>query len=325
MTNSSSSSSVHTPPKGVSTAKNVLVITSHVVQGRVGLRAAAYGLERLGVSTWQLPTVMLPYHPGHGLATRLATDDTGFDALIDDLIASPWFDDLDGVLSGYLASAAQARSIAKLIDTLKNRRREAQYLCDPVMGDFKDGIGTLYIPQETAEAIRDELLPRADIITPNRFEFEWLTNIGATGKSSETNEELVEAARKLNPSLISITSAHAMMRSSAAALLIEKDGDAFLAEHRAFETAPNGLGDLFSGLFAARLIQGSAASKAFQTAVAGVFEVLAQTAKLGGDELRLIDAQDRLERPMAMVNMRRLGPGANLAKKGVRATPRPLT
>ena len=39
------------------------------------------------------------------------------------------------------------------------------------MGDT----GGLYVPQETAEALRDLLLPIADIATPNRYELEWMS------------------------------------------------------------------------------------------------------------------------------------------------------
>ena len=44
-------------------------------------------------------------------------------------------------------------------------------LVDPVLGDA----GRLYVAQETAEAIRDRLIPLADIATPNLFELGWLT------------------------------------------------------------------------------------------------------------------------------------------------------
>ena len=47
-------------------------------------------------------------------------------------------------------------------------------LVDPILGDA----GRLYVAPETAEAIRDELLPLATVATPNLFELQWLTGIG---------------------------------------------------------------------------------------------------------------------------------------------------
>jgi pyridoxine kinase len=49
----------------------VIVISSHVVRGSVGNRAAVFALETLGYPVWALPTVILPWHPGHSRATRI--------------------------------------------------------------------------------------------------------------------------------------------------------------------------------------------------------------------------------------------------------------
>ena len=116
-----------------------------------------------------------------------------------------------------------------------------------------------------------------------------------------------------------------MMKQSQGTLLYDRDAnDALLAEHRSFENAPNGPGDLFAGLLMARLLSGQTPQKALQTATAGVFDVLAQTVKRGADELVLIEEQSRIDHPMAMVNMRRVG-GPVVRRKGVVAKPTPLT
>ena len=48
-------------------------------------------------------------------------------------------------------------------------------LVDPVIGDYKKG---LYVTEETARAIKEWLIPHAEIITPNRFEAEVLLGTG---------------------------------------------------------------------------------------------------------------------------------------------------
>lgn len=282
---------IHLPP--------ILVITSHVVRGRIGARGAVFALERLGHSVWSLPTITLPWHPGHGRATRIIPPQPDFSALIDDLIKAPWLPELGAVLTGYLGATHQAEPIARLIDALKVANPDAFYCCDPVIGDEAG----LYVPEETATAIREHLLPRADLITPNRFEFDWLS-----GKNHFTNEEILATARTMPPEKVAVTSAFAMMKNAQGTLLFDrKNKQAFLAEHHAFEKAPNGPGDLFAGLLSARLLQKMPPDKALQTATAGVFEIVAQTVKAGADELLLIEEQGRLERPMAMVNLRRIG------------------
>ena len=76
----------------------VIVISSHVVRGTVGNRAAVFALETLGHPVWALPTVILPWHPGHGPSTRIQIPESEFDAVIDDLIRAPWVGEVKAVL-----------------------------------------------------------------------------------------------------------------------------------------------------------------------------------------------------------------------------------
>ena len=102
-------------------AGTVIVISSHVVRGSVGNRAAVFALETLGHQVWALPTIVLPWHPGHGRSTRLTFAEADFDAAIDDLIRAPWIGEVKAVLSGYFGNAAQARSVGRLITALREQ------------------------------------------------------------------------------------------------------------------------------------------------------------------------------------------------------------
>ncbi len=144
----------------------VIVISSHVVRGAVGNRAAVFALEMLGHRVWALPTVVLPWHPGHGRSTRVTMPDEDFRSIIDDLVAAPWIGEVRAVLSGYLGSPEQAAAVAGLVKALRRRDPALFYACDPILGDA----GGLYVPVEIAGAIRDLLLPLATLATPNRFE-----------------------------------------------------------------------------------------------------------------------------------------------------------
>ena len=274
----------------------IIVISSHVVRGSVGNRAAVFALETLGHPVWAVPTVTLPWHPGHGRATRIVPDDAQFAALLRDLESAPWLGEVGAVLSGYLGSAGQAEAVASLVNAVKRHDPRALYVCDPVMGDT----GGLYVPQTTAEAIRDRLVPLADVATPNRWELQWLA-----GGVYETPREVMLAAMGLGPSSMLVTSAPAMMAGGTGNLLVTAS-EAFLAEHRLIDRPPNGLGDLTAAVFLARLMAGQSHEKALQSTTAAVFEILARTAKRGGDELQIETDAPSLSHPMAMVHMRRL-------------------
>lgn len=274
----------------------VLVISSHVVRGSVGNRATVFALETLGHAVWAMPTVVLPWHPGHGPATRHAIPAATFDAMADDLIASPRLGEVGAVLSGYLGEAAHAGAVARIVAAVRARNSDALYVCDPVMGD----LGGLYVPEATAGAIRDTLVPLASIATPNRYELAYMA-----GADLDDNSAIMEAALSLGPERVLVTSAVPMMTGGIGNLLLTPR-HAYLAEHRAVTNPPNGLGDLLSAVFLSRLMTGKDNEKALQSATASVFEMVARTVKRGADELTLESDRESVVTPMAMVQMRRL-------------------
>jgi pyridoxine kinase len=280
----------------------VVVISSHVVRGAIGNRAAVFALETLGFPVWAVPTVVLPWHPGHGRATRIVSPTEQFSALLADLERAPWLPEVGAILSGYLGDASQAEAIACLVEAVKARNRDALYLCDPVMGDS----GGLYVPEATAIALRDRLMPLADIATPNRYELEWMA-----GAKLPDLRSTVAAALDAGPPTMLVTSAPSMLAEGTGNLLLDAR-QALLCEHRVIEKPPNGLGDLTAAVYLARVLSGQPAPKALQSTTAAVYEILARTAKRGGDELQLETDAQSLSHPMAMVHMRHLlHPGRN--------------
>ena len=281
---------------GTDTPKAVIVVSSHVARGSVGNRGVVFALETLGHPVWAVPTVILPWHPGHGRATRIVPEPAEFAALLKDLERARWLGEVGAVLSGYLGDPGQAGAIASLVKAVRARNPRALYVCDPVLGDS----GGLYVPQETAVAIRDVLIPLADIATPNRFELEWIS-----GAKLDDLRSVIAAALDAGPPSMLVTSAPAMLAGSIGNLLLTST-DALLAEHRIIEKPPNGLGDLSAAVYLARLLAGQPIAKALQSATASVFEILARTAKRGGDELQIETDAQSLSHPMAMVQLRHL-------------------
>jgi pyridoxine kinase len=274
----------------------VIVISSHVARGSVGNRAAVFALETLGHPVWAVPTVILPWHPGHGRATRIVPEAEKFADLMKDLANARWLGEVGAVLSGYLGEASQAEAVASLVKAVKAKNPRALYVCDPVMGDA----GGLYVPEQTATAMRDLLMPIADIATPNRFELEWMS-----GAKLEDMRSVIAAALDAGPQTMLVTSAPAMLAGSTGNLLLTPS-EALLAEHRIIDKPPNGLGDLTAAVYLARVLAGNTAAKALQSTTATVFEILARTAKRGGDELQLETDAESLSHPMAMVQLRHL-------------------
>ncbi|HET7414029.1 MAG TPA: pyridoxal kinase PdxY [Pararhizobium sp.] len=280
--------------KGVPQA--VIAISSQVVRGAVGNRAVVFALQTLGHPVWAVPTVTLSWHPGHGPATRIVPPAEAFAAMIDDLCRAPWLHEVGAVISGYLGEPGQAAAIAKLIDAVRTGNPDALYVCDPVIGD----LGGLYVPEGTAEAIRDRLLPLASVATPNRYELAWLS-----GAALADNAALIDAALALGPKRVLVSSAFAMTRGNTGNLFLS-GRHALLAEHRIVENAPNGLGDLLGAVFLARILAGQSDDKALQSATASVFDILARSVRRGADELTLASDADCLSAPMAMVTLRHL-------------------
>jgi pyridoxine kinase len=274
----------------------VVVISSHVARGSVGNRAMVFALESLGFPVWAVPTVTLPWHPGHGPAPRIVAPAAEFSAFMRALSSSPHLGEVGAVVTGYLGAPEQAGPIADFIAELRRVNPAALHVCDPVIGDR----GGLYVAEEIAGQIRDRLFASADIVTPNRFEFAWLT-----GTEADSNAAICAAAADLSARHVLVTSAHAMLAGGTGNLLVS-DGEAQLAEHRQIDNPPNGPGDLTAALFLARLLTGAPPQKALQLATASVYELVARACKRGADELMLETDQASLARPMSMVQTRRL-------------------
>lgn len=272
----------------------VIVISSHVARGSVGNRAAVFALETLGYPVWAVPTVILPWHTGHGPSTRIVPTAEQFAAFMRDLSGTPWLGEVAAVLSGYLGNAEQADGVAELVRQVKARNPTALYVCDPVMGD----LGGLYVPEATAKAMRDVLLPIADVATPNRYELEWLA-----GRTLSDIPAVIDAARTVGPRML-VTSAPGRTAGDMGNLLVTAES-ALLAEHHRISGPPSGMGDLTSSVFLARLLAGETDEEAVRTTTATVYEMLARAAERGGDELQLETDARSLSRPTATVTMRR--------------------
>ena len=275
----------------------VLVISSLVARGSVGARASAFALERHGHPVWLVPTVWLPWHPGQGEAPRIVPDGAAFQASLDAMAASDKLGEIGAVLTGYLGDGAQAAPIGRLIDAVRAANPDVLVVVDPVSADERGP----YVPEAVLDALRGELLPRADVLTPNRFELAALSGLPAGGDPAQ----LAAAARRLGIGLTVVTSALGIMRGAIGALSVSAR-EAILAEHAAVPDAPHGTGDLFAALLTAHMLAGANAEEALTRATSSVFDIIARTVRRGGDELLIAAEQTSLIRSLAMVRTRRI-------------------
>ena len=150
----------------------ILSIQSQVAYGHVGNSAAVLPLQRLGFDVFPLNTVQLAHHPGYGAWRGHKLRPEQLDEILRGLEEHGVLGRCAAVLSGYLGDPGVADVVARAVAAVRRARPEALYLCDPVIGD--DGPG-VFVSAGVPEAIRERLVPLADIVVPNRFELAQLT------------------------------------------------------------------------------------------------------------------------------------------------------
>jgi pyridoxine kinase len=238
----------------------VLAISSQVVRGHVGLSATVPALQWMGHEVWALPTLLLASRPGLGHPSRQELD---LSAMLSALEADGCWPMLDAVFTGYFPSASAVHAAADAIVRIKQAQPKVMVCVDPILGDA----GRLYVTQATAEAIRDRLIPLADIATPNLFELCWLSE-----SSHENPDAIVRAARGLGPATVIVTSAFEA-RNSVVTLLVRDSASEHASTLRS--GIANGAGDVLAGLLLGHLLRGEQAHAALESSLIALDRVLA--------------------------------------------------
>lgn len=266
----------------------VLMISSWVARGHVGLGALTPVLNRRGFETISLPTVVLSNHPGHpryaGSAVTLPHLNAMFQAIVD----NGWLGDIDAILTGYLPSDAHVDFAADVIGRVRELNPQVHVLCDPVLGDLPDG---LYIPDAVAEAMQARLLPLATSLTPNAFELSWLT-----AQPINSVADAVALARSLNAGEIIATSVPAGPGHLATVCVTKTE--AFAAIGPELSGVPHGTGDMFAGMYLSARLTHRSPAESLAEAVGGVGAAIG--ASLGSGELQLAASQDLWAAPAAV-------------------------
>jgi pyridoxine kinase len=270
----------------------ILSIQSTVVYGRVGHGAASFALERLGHDVWPLPTVLLSNHTGYPVVTGRRLPAADLAELARGLRANGTLDRIAAVQSGYLGTEEVAGFVAGLVRDLRAARPGALYLCDPVLGDHGPG---RYLPEAVGVALREKLLPLADIATPNEWELGWLT-----GRVLPDLGAVVAAARALaaaGPGRVVVTSVRAGLPADEIGILAVADGQATLVRTPFVPIHCYGTGDLAAALVLEGFLAGRTPAAIAARTASVMHAVIAHTAATGRTELDVIGAQASVVAP----------------------------
>lgn len=277
----------------------VLSIQSRVAYGHVGNAASVFPLQRLGCEAWALDTVAFSNHTGHGRWRGAAVAAAAIADIFEGIADLGVLAQCDAVLSGYLGAVETGAVVLDIVERVRAANPAALYCCDPVIGDVDTGS---YVTEGVAEFFRDRALALADIVTPNRFELEFLTGRGIATLSEAAGA--ATALRALGPRIVLLTSLD--FDPQRLTMLAAGADGTWLVDTPLVPVMLNGCGDVTAAVFLARLLRGESLADALALTAAGMYAVIDTTARLGRRELALVAAQDELVSPRRVFPAQRL-------------------
>ncbi|XP_076662279.1 pyridoxal kinase isoform X2 [Halictus rubicundus] len=279
----------------------ILSIQSHVVSGYVGNKSAIFPLQLLGFEVDAINSVQLSNHTGYKVFKGQVLNDADLGTLMDGL-AQNNLDNYTYLLTGYVGSASFLKRIAGVVRALKQKNPNLIYVCDPVMGDN----GQMYVPEELKEIYKTEIVPLADIIVPNQYELELLTDI-----KTNTIEEVrtaIKVLHKEGPHTVAVSSAEIGNKLTAICSTV-KDNKVIKIDIPKIPASFTGSGDLFAALFLAHTYLQDNVKDTIEKTVNSLHNVLLKTYEYSKEcndeesvpaqkiELRLIQSKTCIESP----------------------------
>ncbi|MEG1403936.1 MAG: pyridoxamine kinase [Oscillospiraceae bacterium] len=269
--------------------------------GKCSLTVALPIISASGVECACLPTALLSTHTGEFVGYT-------FKDLSDEMlpIARHWKSvgaEFDGIYSGYLASAAQEKTVEEIIKLLAGKT--TKIIVDPVMadnGEYYSNHG-----KEMCDAFR-RLCTGADIITPNITEAALLTALPY--KQEPHTEEYIDALlsglSKLCRGIIAITGVRPTENTVGVVTLDTQTGKKCFASRPAKAGVFYGTGDIFASAFAALLLRGAKLHDATESALTLVSRSIEYTAARGTPRRFGVDFESAL--PSYIAEIARLFP-----------------
>jgi len=272
---------------------NVLSIQSHVAYGHAGNASAVFPLQRLGVEVWPVHTVQFSNHTGYGAWTGRVFDGQAVEEVVQGIEDRGVLGSCDAVLSGYLGSADIGHAVLGSVAKVRAANPAAVWCCDPVIGDVGRGV---FVRPGIPDFMREVAVPAADIVTPNHFELDLLSERAT--RSLASVQDAVAAVQALGPRVVLTTSLVTDdTPDDAVDLLASEGGRHFRVRTPRLDLSVNGAGDAIAALFLAHWLDTRSAERALGRAAASVFGLLKRTEEAGSREILLVAAQDEYVSP----------------------------
>jgi len=257
----------------------------------------------LGREVWAINTVEFSNHTGY----KAWRGETLQSSLVEDLVLGleerDVLKDCEAVLSGYLGDPATGRAIINAVKRVRSHAPRAIYCCDPVMGDV--GLG-FYVRPGIPEIFINEVIPLADIVTPNQFELCALADV-SMAPDGMTMEDVLEAVKCLHakgPGIILVTSLKLKETENRPeyppeiGMLVSDKKDVYRIStpELCFTNSVSmaGSGDLTAAVFLSRYLETRDLKLSLELTTASVYGIMEATHRAGSQELLLIAAQEKL-------------------------------
>lgn len=272
---------------------NILSIQSHVAFGHVGNASAVFPMQRLGVDVWPIHTVQFSNHTGYGAWKGRVFDGGMIDEVMEGIAERGVLPSCDGLLSGYMGSADIGHAILSAVERVRGANPKALYCCDPVIGDVGRGV---FVRPGIPEFMREQAVPAADIVTPNQFELELLTDVEV--KTLADAHRAVESLRDAGPKVVLVTSLVTEETPDDAIDLMAADAQgAFRVRTPKIDISVNGAGDAIAALFFVHYMREGSAATALARASSSIYGLLKRTKEAGSREILTVAAQDEFVTP----------------------------
>ncbi len=272
----------------------ILSIQSHVSYGHAGNSASVFPLMRLGVEVWPVHTVCFAHHTGYGEPKGHVFTGDDVKQIIDGVKSVANINECHAVMTGYLGAGSIGREILSELKQLRELNPDMIYSCDPVMGDIEKGFFTT---KDVQDFFKNDLLDHFDILTPNLFELEQLSNTNIT-----SIDGAIKAAKSLisrDDQLVVVTSFQTEKENLSVLLISNNECLSVTTPEIQLNRAAVGTGDLFHSLFLGNYINSKDTKSSLEKAVNSTFDIINITKKSGSYELEIVANQELLVTPIS--------------------------
>ena len=269
---------------------SIISIQSQVVHGHVGNSAAVLPMQAHGLNVAAVPTTLLSNHPGFETMRGRVLEPELVGDLLRGVEERGLIETSRYIVSGYLGSRANGEVVAAFVKRARQLNPDITYICDPVMGDTNLGV---FVSDQVVECICDELVPLADLLTPNQYEVGLIA-----GSQLSTWCELEAAVLKIQEQrgarfVVTGCTLSDTPDGSLENIVFEDKSCTRLTSPR-LPMVPVGTGDLYTGLLTASLARDLTLVDAARRAATIVLDILGRTMAEDEHEMQLASVIETL-------------------------------